>query len=99
MNKGKEKHTLDIDRLCKASHIKLTDAEKKTFRGEIEDILYFVEEALGDSELEGEFDTPKPCAKLREDECEQLYTRDEMLSSAPACEHGMPYVRRVIEGE
>ncbi len=97
MQDKREKNTFDIDRLCAAAHISLTDEEKERFNSDIAQIIDFAGEVSSHS-FEGAKEECRSHSVFREDVPEQSFCVDEMTASAPVKERGMPCVVRVVEG-
>lgn len=88
----------DVEKVAKLAKIHLTEEEKERFRGDLEQILGYVEKL---NEVDTESVTPtefghSSITKLREDRVESSLPRDDALRNAPVRKNGFFRVPKVI---
>ena len=88
----------DVDRVAKLAKLHLTEEEKERFRGDLEQILDYVEK-LNEVDTEGIMPTEfghSSITTLREDKVQPSLPQNAALRNAPAQKNGFFQVPKVI---
>ncbi len=89
-----------IDKLAKLSSLEISDEKKEHLKGELADIINFVENLneIDVSNIDATFNTVEGGTPLREDEPKQdLELSEHILKNAPKSEDGYFIVPKIIE--
>jgi aspartyl-tRNA(Asn)/glutamyl-tRNA(Gln) amidotransferase subunit C len=91
----------DVEKIAGLANLRFTDEEKEKFRGQLEQMVSYVEKLneLDTTNIEPTFAVQHEGTALREDEVKSSLSRDEALKNAPSQAHGFFRVPKVIERE
>lgn len=94
-----QKSKINIDHVAKLADLKLTDAEKKTFEPQLEEILGYISKLS-----EVNTNNVEPIGHItglenvtREDEAKPSLSQDEALKNAPKTHNGFFQVEAIFE--
>lgn len=88
----------DVDKMAALAKLELTEAERDTFRGQLDRILDYVQKLneLDTENVEPTAVVQHPAESLREDRVVESMPREEALMNAPARSNGFFKVPRII---
>ena len=89
----------NVEKIAGLANLRFTDEEKEKFRGQLEQMVSYVEKLneLDTTGIEPTFAVQHGGTALREDKAKPSLARDEVLKNAPSKAHGFFRVPKVIE--
>lgn len=87
---------VDIQHIANLARLKVETHEEEKFAKELVNIIQMVEN-LPDIKGDGALIDPDNPMVMREDKCEKIFHREELLSNAPQVQAGCVVVPKVVE--